>query len=423
MADLRLPDGSLLLHIGPHKTGTTTIQAALGSNRERMREQGVVYPGSADHSLSASMAAAVGKVDPGKRLEPYLERWHGHLRQIRESGARLGVLSSEFYSDAPPERIRWVLDRLGPTTHVVVTLRPVARILTSQWQQYVQNQLTLDLEEWLEAMLSSPEPGGAVTPTFWRRHRHDLLIESWKEVVGPDRITAVVLDERDKSFLPHSFEDLLGLERGTLTVPDLQRNRSLTYEEAQLLRAFNRAWAADRGHEGDYTRFVRFGAARELVERPPAPGLHSIKLPPWAAERISEIGAGVAERIAGSGIRVVGSLDHLSTPPVPPETGENPRVETLPAEVAASLVAGLVTHLGRVQGRVKDVYEPGPVQDALARRHRAANVLALTEWPDSLRSEIRRLDAQIAAEQVADEAGRRAVVRELWRRARARLRR
>jgi len=392
-----------------------------------MRAQGVVYPGVLDHAMSESMAAAVGRVEPGKRLAPFLAQWHGLRREIEDrlliSGDRLGVLSSEFYADAPPERIRWVLDQLGPRTHVVVTLRPVARILTSQWQQYVQNRLTLSLDEWLRAILSSPEPGGAVTPSFWRRHRHDLLIDAWAEVVGPERITAVVLDEREKAFLPRSFEDLLGLERGTLTVPDLQRNRSLTYEEAELLRAFNIAWRDAGGHPGDYTRFVRFGAARELVDRPAAADLHSIRLPGWAADRIAEIGAGVASRIAGSGIRVVGSLDHLSEPPVPPEIGDNAIVGALPVDSAATLAAGLITHLGRVQGRTNEDHEPGPVQAALVRRHRAVNALTLTGWADSLRADLAEVEERLHTELIADEASRGDVAGELWRRLRARLRR
>jgi len=385
-----------------------------------MLAQGVLYPGEDDHLLTSSMAAATGRVDPGKRLEPALAQWHAEVGAITNSDARLGVLSSEFYADATPERIRWVLDRLGPRTHVVLTLRPVARILTSQWQQYVQNQLTLGLDDWLGAILATPEPG-AVTPSFWRRHRHDLLIESWREVVGPDRITAIVLDERDRAFLPRAFEDLLGLRRGTLSVPDLQRNRSLTYEEAELLRAFNAVWRSADGDLGDYTRFVRFGAARELVEGAAPDGLHPIRLPGWAAERVAELGAETAARIARSGIRVVGDLEHLADPPVPPEIGVNPAIASIPTEVAGAFLAGLITHLGRVQGRANDSHDPGPVQAALVGRHRAVNVVGLSDWPETLRTEIARTQERLSAERIAGEATRTEVAGELWRRLRGRL--
>ena len=42
-----LPEGSVLLHIGPHKTGTTAIQGALAAARAELAEHGVTYPGHA----------------------------------------------------------------------------------------------------------------------------------------------------------------------------------------------------------------------------------------------------------------------------------------------------------------------------------------------------------------------------------------
>ena len=55
-----LPEGSRLLHIGPHKTGTTTVQAAFHQNREELRQQGIHYAGSGSQPMSAAMAAARG---------------------------------------------------------------------------------------------------------------------------------------------------------------------------------------------------------------------------------------------------------------------------------------------------------------------------------------------------------------------------
>ncbi|MEJ7756576.1 MAG: hypothetical protein WKF83_09890 [Nocardioidaceae bacterium] len=34
--DLLLPKGTRLLHIGPHKTGTTSLQGAFHNNRDRL---------------------------------------------------------------------------------------------------------------------------------------------------------------------------------------------------------------------------------------------------------------------------------------------------------------------------------------------------------------------------------------------------
>ena len=45
MAAVLLEPGTRLLHIGPHKTGTTAIQGALHLARERLAGERVVYPG------------------------------------------------------------------------------------------------------------------------------------------------------------------------------------------------------------------------------------------------------------------------------------------------------------------------------------------------------------------------------------------
>jgi hypothetical protein len=45
---------------------------------------------------------------------------------------------------------------------VVVTLRPLARILPSQWQQYLQNGYCMPYLEWLDGILSKQTRGKLV---------------------------------------------------------------------------------------------------------------------------------------------------------------------------------------------------------------------------------------------------------------------
>lgn len=241
-----LPDGTRLLHIGPHKTGTTTIQGAFHHGRERLAARGVHYAGPTAHPMVAAMAAAGGTAlateDPGVGRR----RWDALLDEVRSSPARVSVVSSEFFSEAPSERIRGILDDLGvDRTQVVVTLRPVVRILASQWQQYMQNRPavnyddTLDYEGWLDAILNHPD-AQRVTPSFWNRHRHGELVRRWAEVAGADRVRVVVVDDSDPRMLLRSFEDLLDLGTGTLQPPEATANRSLTLPEVEMLRSFNR---------------------------------------------------------------------------------------------------------------------------------------------------------------------------------------
>ena len=220
-----------------------------------------------------------------------------------------------------------------------MTLRSLHRILPSQWQQYMQNRFVISYNDWLEEMLVKTETT-SVTPSFWRRHRHDRLIRRWVDEVGADRVSVVVVDERDKTMLISAFERLLSVEPGTLTSTETA-NRSLTFNEVEMLREFNKHWRAHGWSDADYTRLVRFGAARHLQERRPEPTEERLLTPPWAVDRALEVQREMVEEIERMGVRVIGDLAALADPALVKDVGVNAPVTEVPAAVAARLSAGL----------------------------------------------------------------------------------
>ncbi|GAB3927670.1 hypothetical protein GCM10011575_10520 [Microlunatus endophyticus] len=420
---------AMVLHIGPHKTGTTTLQAGLGQNRASLREQGVVYPGRQNHELNAATAVSSRTVEPGQSVETSTAAWFEMLDEIRSSGARLGVLSSEFYSETPQERIEWLLERLGSDVQVVITLRPLASILPSQWQQYIQNRLVYPWDEWLQAILSEPR-SGKITPTFWLRHRHDLLVRRWVEVAGRERVTVIAVDERDPEFVVRSFEELLDVVPGTLTPRDLRSNRSLALEEVELVRRFNQLYRS-AGYTGtDYTTLIRYGAIRRLQEQPVAAGSHSIRLPGWAAQRAGEIARMMVTDIIDSGVKIMGPIRDLDrsarTPADNDPAVDNPTIDSVSADLAARLTVGLVETMGRYTPTRPPDPERAPVLTAIDRRNReqrAAERRRRTESEiEALRHKIDSVRRQIANQPLVAEATRRDLFSELRRRALRRLR-
>ncbi|MBM7518125.1 hypothetical protein [Nocardioides nitrophenolicus] len=398
-----LPDGSTLVHIGPYKTGTTAMQGALWEARDALAAHGVAYPGELAHEMNAAMALALGRVDPGKDVEAFRERWYALVAELRATAPRIGVLSSEVYCEATDEGARTLLDELGPRTQIVITVRPIVRLLGSQWQQYGQNVPVPPYAEWLRAILDqadSPD-GGAVTPSFWQRHRHDLLVERWVGLVGADRVSVIVVDDRDHRGLPAAFEGLLGLPEGLLRPPADKTNRSLTFAEATLMRELVERTSQPPWTSADHGRFVRFGAARGLQATPPDPAAERLLTPGWAIDRALEVGAAMAERIGASGARVIGDLGLLSDRALAPAEGDNAPVGAIDPSAAAALAVGIITKLTGVHPRPEPRDLAGPVERAAWSRHRA-----VTE----------RWDAE------RDQAGaRRTAARELARRARRRL--
>lgn len=391
-------DGTRVLHIGPFKTGTTTVQAAFHQNRPALAEQGVHYAGSRAQPMAAALAVAVGRANPNASVEAGERRWRRLVEEIDAADARLVMISSEFFSDAPAERIPRIVDDLGrERTEVVLTLRPLARILASQWQQYMQNRPSvryddaLDYPGWLRAVLDDPD-GGEVTPSFWSRHRHDRLVQRWVEAVGADRLTVIVVDESDKRMLMRTFEELLALRDGTLVPREIGANRSLTHPEILMLRRFNEAFLAAGGSPVDYTGLVRFGAVRHLQARTPLPQEARLLTPGWAVERACEISAEMVTAIRGTGVAIIGDPDSLADPRVAVERGENDPEEAVPDEVVARFMAGLVRQVAEIPaGPAPADRKVGPIEEGVRRTRALYDGPGDDPGPGPMRRASRRL--------------------------------
>src|SRR5215467_15796366 len=110
--DLTLAAGARLLHIVPHKTGTTTVQGAFHQARERLAAHGVVYAGAGRSPVRATLAVT-GRPAMLGEARPDLAYWDKLVREVREAGDQRVVISSEFFADANDEAARRVVTDLG----------------------------------------------------------------------------------------------------------------------------------------------------------------------------------------------------------------------------------------------------------------------------------------------------------------------
>jgi hypothetical protein len=308
-----LAPGAILLHIGPHKTGTTSVQSAFHGARSTLRRRGIHYAGADRHPVMAAQAA-IEEPGPGQPRQYRIARWKALLSEIERHRSDLVVLSSEWFADAEPAAIRRIVDELGrDRVHVVLTLRPLVRLLPSQWQQYVAAGSTIGYEPWLESIFGPPE--GVATPSFWHRHRHDQLVARWAAEVGPDRVTVVVVDEIDRRGILAAFEALTGLAVGSLVAEADRANRSLTAPEAELLLAVNARLAAEIRDANLRLNLGLYGVAAALRLREPGTNEPRIETPPWAIDRAAAVQHEIVGGIERAGVRVVGDLRALDEPP------------------------------------------------------------------------------------------------------------
>jgi len=312
LGGLLLPTGTRLVHIGPPKSGTTAIQSALWAARPELLKQDVRLVGWSPNSPRA--AHAVTRRPPAAsdvRVPPRIEEWTrlvGEFTRAREARA---IVSSEHFVWADANAIRRIRDDLGPSrVHIVATLRPLARVLSSNYQQLVRHGGYSSFETYLERVFR-PAPDEAPSD-FWYLQRHDELLARWANVVGPDHVTAVALDEADPGFLFRVFESLLGLRPGTLRpVPD-RSNRSLTLPEAEGIRALNAAIKREGLPRSLHLQLLR-KATLVMQHREPPADEPRLTVPAWAHECADAVAREMVEAIAASGVQVVGDLSTLVT--------------------------------------------------------------------------------------------------------------
>lgn len=357
-----LPAGTRLLHIGPMKTGTTSLQRALAGQRKALLGHGVRYPGkSFNHRrpigaflglrvLKQNRVGAVGRA--AAKLEsdpsvPKMRAWKQLIRETKREKSRRVVISHELAADAQESSARRLIEALGDKTHVVVTLRSSESVLPSLWAQLLKSGLDTPLDTWAQRLLDN-DP--AVPARTRRQFDHAGLVERWSSIIGPENVTVVVADDSDPTILTRAFEDLLDLPHGFLTdfpTDGFSSNRSLRLAEAELLLQLN-AMCRDIGVDwGTYTRLIQGGAVRRLRKvRTPRSDEARVQLPPWARKRCQDLGADAARRITAAGVNIVGDLSALSSPQTLDRHVEA-ELTDVPIDVAAEAMRGML--LGAVK--------------------------------------------------------------------------
>lgn len=349
-----IPKGSVLLHIGPPKTGTSALQGACHAQRDLLARAGVHYAGPGVQPSTAAFAVT-RREHPSTGRPPSMRHWRSLVKEVTSHRSETVLISSEFFAGASAEQAREVIAALGgERVHVVVTLRPLGKILASRWQQNVQEGARVGYGEWLTDVLKAPESTHA--KRFWSRQRHDALVARWSVAGSPERTHVVVIDDRDHDGILRTFEQLLGIPTETLAGHRDTPNRSMTLQEIEVVRAFN-----EQFHEAGLAPSLRYqlmsrGAATHLKRRAPLKDEPRITTPPWALDEANCVAQEMIESIYALGVKVYGDTSLLLTDRGAQQEGgleSETRISVSP-EIAARAAIGVLFASGATRG-----YESG----------------------------------------------------------------
>ena len=169
----------IVLHVGPHKTGTTSVQHYLRGSYGAEKPRGPIwYPRPAERGPGhAALAFNVLEGD-GVLLRSI-------VRTAAASGVRKLVLSSENFSGAYPDRI----EKLGAilSDHcvtLIVTLNSPIRRAASTWQELLKHGHNLPFASSIERILRAPG------------YQHNF-VETFAKVLRPLSTAVVLISKED----------------------------------------------------------------------------------------------------------------------------------------------------------------------------------------------------------------------------------
>ena len=215
---------TVYVHIGLHKTGTSSIQAFLRKNKPALLERGYLYPrtgwtAGGHHNLAYELLGRKRFSEAPGRLADL---------EAEIATAPNAILSSEEFEFLELAEVRRLKAALGEReARIVVYLRRQDALIASTYAQQVKMGARMrPFEDYARASLYNP------------RFDFSQLLGRWAGVFGKDSLeVAVVSDQTAGQRLYDDFLGRLGLgEAADLPRPPKRMNESPSAAEIEILR-------------------------------------------------------------------------------------------------------------------------------------------------------------------------------------------
>jgi hypothetical protein len=213
---------TLILHIGPHKTGSTYIQKKLLDNSKQLENNGWMYPSVGLVHFGQHELATIGGINDD-------DLW----REALNSNKNI-VISSENFDRLNEEQVKLLAVKLSDfVVKIVYLYRRGDEKLISSWQESIKHGGVKNWSEYLYYHVSKP-------------YLSDILgdirmLENFKRVFGSNSINIIDYDvaKRDNSDLFELFIDLLGVSLDEFELNNESINKTSDLINIEILRRLN----------------------------------------------------------------------------------------------------------------------------------------------------------------------------------------
>jgi len=337
----------VFVHVGAPKTGTTYLQGILWSNRSALKSAGLHVVGATrgDHYRGGHDLRDLPH-DPKDPRPDWTGSWNALAGLSGDSSAPSVVISDEHLAALTPAQVDRAVSALrGREVHVIYATRNLARLLPSEWQEFVKHGSKLTFGEWTERVFSSRDKGPG--KWFWSVHDPVDVISRWSSHVPAERIHVITLPlpGADKNELWRRFCRVVDIDPDVATEFEVAGNDSLGVAEAELLRRVNAA--LPDSFPVWHHRFLGRDVFATRILSPRSKG-GKPQLPEVVRPMVQKRSEQAIEGIRTSGVDLVGDLaevtitEDLSSGDPTPTDGE-----VLDASVDA--IAALLVRMGRMR--------------------------------------------------------------------------
>ena len=393
---------TLIIHIGPMKTGTTSLQVALHSSRKALAAHGIAYLTS-QHAANANMAALglMGSASAGDDDWFLWDRsntdWLSLKSAIRSIPAAQTVISAEAFAlcgDQAIAELQQVCS--GFDVHLVITLRRISDLVPSYWQENAKRRPYPALNDFVHRIVQQ-EQGDIISKKFWRYHEHDRLIHRWQSILKPARTTVIIPDKQQPTLLPDAFSSILRipdeLAKTIAEVAATSKNRSRTAEEIAVRQGLFSV-LEERGLMKTAQNLTQRLTPR-YEDRTNHPEEHQIRLSASAQTALLPIEQRVVAGLQRLQLHVVGDLRSLAAPRGAPgdQTNEPQLSNAGLIAVSSLLMAELMMRTGIREGGRVDL---GWLSKRATIRHLWSLAIINTAWaalPRRFHQPVRKLIA------------------------------